>query len=569
MKKLLLQVLLIASALTGKAQIMMTLGDNKYNIAEVDSIVFTHVDLPSATTMMEQSGQYGIFVEALRLTGIADSLMATEKVREYTMSNHTDRYGNSLYYPTTCDLGFTVFAEKDDVLRAAGINSVADLIAKCKEWYGNPSWYDLIAEQGVNISTGSDYTNEWNVLHMFVAYHIIPAKIAVDELVYERNSKNDNWNYCFGYEPQAYYETMLQGTMLKVWQTNPKTQKELWLNRYVKNNTLTDQYATFGSDAIHPLLYRGAQIDREASLETMNASIHSIDKVLLYDQNARDSQHERMRFHVNQMLPELATNKIMRASNFEISMLNGGGDGSRLALPTDYFDHLHCYQPDMVLRYCVCGAWRALESTQLQGWDDYDFAIRLPRVPSGRYEVRTMYAPMSIGALMEFYISSDSTLANMQKLSTLDVMQDPSEADFGYVAIVGDNYWGDEEPADKYGIEAGKTMRKNGYMYAPASFSRGMYNTITDPLTVTEDDPYAACRQMVGSTSCRTESGYGIMQLRYIIGTVDMKQGQDCWLRIKGTQPADFDGQKMWNLNFIELVPTDVADNDTLMEDWY
>lgn len=566
MKKLLLQTLLIASVLSVKAQIMMEIGDKKYDISTIDSILFVKTELPSATTIMNNSGEYSIFAEALRKTGLADSLLTHERGKIYEMNNPTDRDHIPLYYPQACNIGFTLFAEKDDVLRAAGINSFNELAEKCKEWYGNPTWYDLIGEQGIKISTGNDFTNEWNVVHMFVAYHIIRVKIQIDHLVYERNTSNFDWNYCFGYEPQAYYETMLKGTLLKIWQTNPKTTRELWINRYLKNNTLTDQYATFGSEAMHPLIYSGARIYRDNSLEALNACIHSIDKVLLYDQNAHDAQHERMRFHVNQMLPELGSNGFMRATQNEISILNGGGNGLRMAFPTDYFDNLHFYSPNAALRYCVMGPWRALESTQIQGWNenDYysDFAIRLPRVPSGRYEIRYLYPPMSSGGEIEFYIGNDSTQSSMKKLSALNTAENPYDGNMGYEDIDADE--------EKYGIESGKAMRQKGFMYAPASFSRGTYNIITDPLAYDASDPYSACRQMTGSTSCRTEGGYGILMLRYIVATVDMKQGQDCWLRLKvNPREGDIGALVLWNMNFIELVPTDVADNAVYMEDWY
>jgi uncharacterized surface protein with fasciclin (FAS1) repeats len=518
---------------------------------------------------MDKSGEYSIFAEALRLTGLADSLLAYNKGKEYEMNAPMDNNWNLLYYPKGCVTGWTVFAEKDEVFRNSGINNISDLAAKCCEWYGNPVWFDLIKEQGITISTGADYDNEWNVLHMFVAYHIIRANIPIDKLVYEKNRGTaPYWNYCFGYEPQAYYETMLQGALLKVWQTNPNTTKELWLNRYVKNNTLTDQYATFGSDDMHPLLYEGAKINRNASTELMNASIHSINKVLLYNSNAYAAQHERMRFHINQMLPELASNGIMRAYPQEVSAWNNGGDGNRIALPIDYFNNLCCYDENTQLRYSVLGAWRALESTLLQGWKQCDFAIRLPRVPSGRYEIRYIYSPVPRGGELDFYLGNSNDTITMNKLSTLDTEQNPYDGNMGYQQIEYDS-WSESEH-ETYGIEAGKAMRQKGYMYAPASFSRGTYNTITDKLTVTADDPYAACKQMTGSTSCRSEAGYGIMMLRYIIATVDVKQSEDCWLRIKNRATGEtWPTELRWSFNFIELVPVDVAENETYMEDWY
>lgn len=572
MKKI-ITLTLVFLATVAQAQIMMTLGDKRYDVSEIDSIVFLYADEPSATTILADNGDYSIFAEALRRTGLCDSILDYQRDKEYTMDTPMDRDNNKLYYPKTCQIGYTVFAEKDAVLRAAGINSFADLAAKCREWYANPTWYDYVKEKGVSISTGTDYENRWNVVNMFVAYHILKAKIAVDKLVYEKTDANQNiWNVCFGYEPQSYYETMLPGTLLKVWATNPNSQGKkpsLWVNRYVKNNTLTDQYGTFGSDAMHPLIYSGAKIDRGGSLEALNSWVHSIDNVLLYDQNARDSQHERIRMTPNQLLPELASNNIYGATTSQISQLNQGGDGNRVAFPQDYFDNLRCNSDRTILRYCVLGAWRACESSQLQVWDLGDLSIRLPHVPSGKYELRIIYPPVTSGGKYDFYIGNSSDILTMNILGTLDGRKNPYEDDsFGYV---------DVDPSNgEYGIESDKVMRQNGYMRAPASFSRATYNTITNKLAVTEDDPYAACKQMTGVTSCRTESGYGTMMLRYIIGTVDMRQGEDYWLRInitKNKNSPTYDLENTinmgWSFNFVELVPTDVADNDTYMEDWY
>lgn len=546
----------------------MNWGNIKYDISKIDSIVFRSVSLPSATTIMAATKEYTIFSEALCRTGLADSLITNEKEMEYYMNNPTDRDHITLYYPKRCDIGWTIFAEKDAVFQSVGINSFNDLTVKCREWYGNPSWYDLLKERGISVSTGTDYTNEWNVVHMFVAYHILRAKMAINELVYERTPENSPyWNYCFGYEPQAYYETMLPGTLMKIWATDTRYEHfepTLWLNRYLKYNTLTDQYGTFGSDEMHPLIYSGAQIDRKASIETLNAFIHNIDRILLFDKNACESQHERMRFHVNQILPELGTNKIMRATPAEISLLNNHGYGADVAFPTDFFDNLFCYDKDYtILRYRITNMWRALESTMLYGWDKFDFALRMPHVPSGKYEIRYIYAPHSRAGLLDFYIGNNCDTITMHRVSTLNAVENPDEDDMGYVRI---------NPVEgEYGIEAGKAMREKGYMYAPASFARGAYNTITQKLSVTENDPYAACKQMNGSTSCRTESGYGTVMLRYIIGTVDLKQSQDCWLRIRNRETGNekYSSNLSWMLNFIELVPIDVADNDMYMEDWY
>ena len=123
----------------------------------------------------------------------------------------------------------------------------------------------------------------------------------------------------------------------------------------------------------------------------------------------------------------------------------------------------------------------------------------------------------------------------------------------------------DDELSD-FGVAAGQRMHVRGYMYAPASFSRGTYNTITDPLTYSDDDIYSAASQIVGSTSCRSEVGYGTMMLRRVITTQRFEQGKDYWLRIKNLVN---DANLGWSFDFIELVPLDIVNSQTMTEDWY
>ena len=109
-------------------------------------------------------------------------------------------------------------------------------------------------------------------------------------------------------------------------------------------------------------------------------------------------------------------------------------------------------------------------------------------------------------------------------------------------------------------------MHVRGYMYAPASFSRGTYNSVTDPLSYNENDIYSAASQIVGSNNCRSEEGYGTMMLRRIITTQRFEQGKDYWLRIKNLVN---DTNLGWSFDFIELVPLDIVNSQTMTEDWY
>lgn len=166
---------------------------------------------------------------------------------------------------------------------------------------------------------------------------------------------------------------------------------------------------------------------------------------------------------------------------------------------------------------------------------------------------------------MQFYLGNSSSQADMVAIGIpFDARSNPYEdATIGYSDISSE----DSETND-YGVESDQTMHVRGYMRAPASFSRGGSNAITDKLSVSDpSDPYSAVRnQMVGSTSCRTESGYGTMMLRRIITTQRFEQGKDYWLRIKNLIN---DSNLGWSFDFIELVPVGIVNSNTMKEDWY
>lgn len=560
------------ASLNGVSAIVKPDNEVSNGVVQIINRAMPHPALRIPEVLGRQNG-FSIFTRALEETGLDEILKEEYRVDQYgnvvtySMADgtHSDAVAhglNSLYYPTECKKMFTLFAESDDVFAAAGINSFEDLVAYCNNQYRNASvWYDYLTDKGITVSTGSDYTNEFNALHMFVAYHILKAGMAVDRIVYEYSASNENWNYAFGYEPQDYFETLLPNTLMKFWELNPKTTRDLRINRYIMNNTLTDQLACFGSAGMHTEIFPGVKVQRSGSISTLNGYIHRIDRPLVYDQNAANALVERLRFDSSTFLTELINNGIRFATPAEISSMNGGGNGNRVAFPIDFFDNIHCYNSGTVLRFCVQGAWRAHESDQMQGWGSYDFAIKLPPVPkTDQYEIRIFYPPMARGGLMQFYLGEDTYELNRMKNiglpfdARLNPMEEPS---------IG---WTLSTDEDDYGVQTDKDMRIRGYMRGPASFSRGTLNTYQDKLVYSDDNEHA--KSMAGGTSTRTEQGYGTMMVRHIVTTQTLKQGSSYWFRIKNLITDDLD--LGWSFDFIEIVPKlQVVDNTKYTEDWY
>ena len=563
------------------AQEILLLNGKKYRIADIESIAVT-TNRPQLPDVLAAQDGYSIFASALELTGIADSISYWNKFGIYWCSNNTGRPGSSwetthFYVPTECKIKYSVFAVTDSVFNTMGITNLEDLAMKCAEWYGGAAdWYDYPGKGTYPISTGKDYTSVYNVLNMFVRYHIIKAGAPVSRLLYEYDPTNPNWNFAFGGEPYDYYETLLPHTLMKIWQPlyqNTGESTNIWINRWRANNTLTDEVGTFGSDATHQIVKTGSLILRNQSdIRAFNGYIHTIDRPLVYDADVVNGVlNERMRVDAGTILHELSNNDIRFATTSEIAAMNQNGSfgdmtrGDMTRLPMDYFENFVCYSgPNTHFAWYTTGAWRAWESDQMAIWGGdkgvMDFAFRLPSVPSGTYEIRIIYPPMANTGVVYPYIGASPDTTGMQLLTLFDATYPNS--DIGEHRL-SSGYLMPEQFTD-YGVASDKTLRSNGYLRAPASFSRGTLNQVKERVT-------SPAELVTISYSCRYEEGYGTTLLRRILGIVEIDQKKDNWLRLKMVLPAEEKWYERmgFSLDFVELVPVSVVNNTEFSEDWY
>ncbi len=556
-----LRIPITSDGTTGKIRLNMVA-----TIIEADSLVtngIIHVldrVVPRNTRLLPEELQripeFSIFSEALQMTGLADSLRRTRKDVEYTITDRNDNNSSRdpLYVPYDNLIMYTVFAETDSVMRLNGINNIDDLIAYANRVYGDAAnWYDYPVEKGITISTGTDYTNRFNTLNMFVAYHLLFAGMPVDQLLYENNEKwqkAKTWNYVNDAQPFDYYETMLPNTILKIWQPEPKLSKRsLFINRYVAFNTLTDELGTMGSADLHQVIFKGVKINRPSdtngaptNIQTFNGYIHSLQDMLVYDRQVPQGVlHERLRFDTTTFLPEFINNGIRMSTNAEMKALNGGGSGNRVAFPLNFFDGVKSYTSENRLRYNIKGAYNAWQSDAFQGWGDYDLAIKLPPLPTGNYEFRVFYTPMSHGGMMQFYLGTSSSLQSMMALDIpLDVripISDPR---------IGSTHFYEE---DDLGVATDAALRNRGYM-------RGLFSYVDHP-------EYGDGN----STDHNMRSDARNASLRRILCRQLFRQSEEHWFRIKNVISDETDLK--WQLDYIEFVPLDVVDNDAYSEDWF
>ena len=483
---------------------------------------------------------FTIFTQALKLTGLVDSLSAISTTDVGRVDNK-----RNFYTPEKCELGYTIFPETDQALAAKGINNLDDLKAYANKVYGNcadkeTGWYDYARNHNIKISTETDYMNPWNTLNMFVRYHILDYKIPYDKLVTS--------NQVSKVMLVEYYETMLPYTMLKI----TKNSNKLYINRWISNNSLTDMVAELGSAGMHTVLFDGIDLKGStAQIASLNGYIHPVNDILVYDSKVpQGALNERIRIDDTAIFGEMMSNSLRWVSYSQVKALNGGKQGSDgrhancdyIRFPPKFFKNLAIYNGEDTRFYYFPGrgsSWSNYQEDEFNCMGNYDFAFRLPPVPDGTYELRVGYtAEDPQRGMLQFYIGSSSDLSTMKALDIpLDMRHIPANnSNLTPDAVTG---WCDWSRLDDKGIESDANMRNLGYMRGPLYYTVGVNSG-----NYARNNP---------------------KDLRRIVARQEFKQG-DYWVRCKSVIENP---QGEFHLDYIEFCPENVYNNTRYVEDMY
>ena len=495
--------------------------------------VITRSNLLVSGEMESHPDLFTLFSQALKVTGLADSLTLQQKTDIREVTNET-----TYWVPEKCELGYTVFAETDEVFKANGINNIDDMAAYAAKQYGGcadagSGWYDYARNNKISISTGSDYENPWNTLNMFVRYHLVEYKVPWNKLVYDYNQVS-KVTLC------EYYETMLPYTLIKLTRNSGKR----LLNRWTANGSLTDRVAELGTNAMHAVLFEGVELEGQNSqVAAANGYIHPLKGLLVYNADVpQGALNERLRFDDTSLLGEMMSNGIRGMRVAEIKAHVDGGEFSRVRFPSNYFDHLTVYNgDDTQLRYLAPddGAWSNYEGDEFLCVGAYDFAMRLPPVPDGTYELRIGYTANGARGMLQFYLGRSNDQTAMEALDIpLDMRFVPANNSDGTPDTrTGWCLW---TVTDDRGVESDNNMHNLGYMRGPLYYTLGPG----------------------GSTVARSNRE----DLRRIIAKQSFEQGE-YWLRFKTVLPDNTGAQ--FHLDYIEFCPENVYNNTIYAEDMY
>ena len=498
---------------------------------EIDHVI-TRSNLMVAGEMETYKDKFSLFSLALKRTGLDEELSELERTGIKEVTNETQ-----YRVPEKCELGYTIFAETDDVFRAHGITDIPTMAEYAARVYQDcakdgSGWYDYARRNKIEVSTGTDYENQWNVLNMFIRYHLVAYKMPWDRLVYD-------WNQTAKVTLCEYYETMLPYTLIKMTRNSGKRM----LNRWVENNSLTDRVAELGTAAMHQVRFEGIELEgQNGQIQAINGYIHPLTDLLVYNEDVpKGALNERMRFDDTSLLGEMMSNSIRGMTMAEIKAHVDGGEYSRVRFPSNYFSNLMVYNgDDTMLRYLAKddGAWSNYEGDEFLCVGNYDFALRLPRVPDGTYELRLGYTANGNRGMLQFYLGTSSELVSMKALDIpLDMRHVPTDASDGTPDT--QTGWCLASKTDDQGVQTDIDMHNLGYMRGPLYYTVGKG----------------------GSTVARNNRE----DLRRIIAKQNFEQGE-YWLRFK-TVINKSDAQ--FHLDYIEFCPENVYNSTTYVEDMY
>ena len=492
---------------------------------------------------MENHKDLSIFADALKLTGLADSL--TQQSRKLTAPANSYNF----YTPENAVLGYTIFAETNTTLGQNDIHSVTDLINHANKVYGGcaaqgSGWYDYYRNNNIQVSTGNDYANPNNCLNMWVRYHILKQRVSYDKMVY-------SWNEISKVPLYEYYETMLPMTLVKVLRSSKAGAGKLFLNRYEANSSLTDQVGELGSESIHQVVdgHSGIEITKQ-NIQALNGYIHPINGMLEYEEWVpKGVLNERIRFDATTMTKELASANLRGATGAEINALNGakkGQDGNLggdyIRIPVDFSENMVIYNGESTRLYYLPGRennWNNFQGDEFNSKGNVDLAFRLPPVPDGTYELRVGVSLNGNRGMYQFYLGEGTN--NRTKMEALDIPLDErteivKNMDGTPDAQTG---WTLYTAMEDMGVETDQAMHNLGWMRGPLYYTVGKGT----------------------STYARATKE----SIRRIVTRKELHQGT-YWFRIKSA--LDDDSRQMY-FDYLELVPVNVYNNTRYLEDMY
>ncbi|MBP5337834.1 MAG: fasciclin domain-containing protein [Prevotella sp.] len=336
---------------------------------------------------IEEDSTLTLFNQALRMTGMCDSLMryidetyscGVDSVFTGVMVRCTS--GSALYtrsfWPEKRYYKYTAFVEPDSVFHAHGIDNIEQLRAYAKEVYDKTYPEDA----GLYDDNPKDRRNP---LNRFVSYHLLPRIGQYNSWVQSGDLRERCWITSIS-DPEEFYETMCPGTIMRF--AGPS--EGLFINRKGVNK----RYTVRGVKVLSPS--ESGTTDQNA----LNGVYHYLDDILAYTTEVRDVVLNcRIRIDATSLSPDFMN-------------CNGKGRYGE--------DILTGFKNDFITDWKVSDETYVGVHSDVDYWNSYcanavcvsgifDVSLKLPPVPSGTYEIRLGYTVGEERGVVQIYLNNE------------------------------------------------------------------------------------------------------------------------------------------------------------------
>lgn len=465
--------------------------------------------------LMKLNPEISLFMEALKATGLADSLYLyrdeTWDPMPYPRWYYSsDINSESATVPEEMLYGFTVFVEPDEVYAKLGIEGLEDLYNEaCRR-------YDPVYPEDVNQPWHEfdQLTDRRNPLNRFVSYHILGCNVISKEKLTPYNVLNSNGLVDIGIEttvnnPEDWYVTLLNQTMINV--------QKLTVGKYLGAGKRNAHYVNRRYDS--QFQHEGAMVSKVTDYKSsaLNGIYFYVDDIVAFDEKTQlEVQNKRIRMDFATLFPELITNGIRLNGDPTRGHDEAERYGKNYYFPEGYLkgvkvngyllyrrphNHYRCFQGDEM---------------NLQG--EYDVTFRLPPVPSeGEYQIRLGYAPSDTRGIGQVYFDNQPQGIPIDMTETLSDLGVPLANNYNLLTK-------DEKAAER------KTLKNLNYYRGPM----GAYML---------------------QSGAHAFLGLYANSVRRILCTVHIKPGEEHFLRFRNVSN---NGSSELMLDFLELVPRSV-----------
>ncbi|MBQ3539787.1 MAG: hypothetical protein IJA46_08210 [Bacteroidaceae bacterium] len=510
MKRLLLSTIIaILCVQHHYAQEFIHIGEEAIPLSNITQI--THevkVHPGSLSLLLEKDSNISIYVSALKATGMMDSLKFciddTYSIMDVEDSCRYKNMEQSYYRAFPEERRFNfTFLACPDSILLAKHN-IKDLNGLRAK--AKEIYSDIYPEDaGV-----TNETDRRNYLNRFISYQLLDFYGKYYTLTDFDNGIVGE-NFVRDYEIPNYYATMMPHSLIKF--SFDRNSHSLYVNHRAYDET---KKTTLFSPHQMKTVNLG-----------VNGAYHYIDDIVAYDKYTQEVVlNERLRFDFTTLSPDFMTILKDGESARGHSLPAGCYPAISISFKAGYVRNFE-FNNSTALHILTnrTSNWGSYLIDEILPSDNFDITIKLPPVPAGRYELRLGTSITAVSDCAVLYIDGKA-------VDVVDFREPVT--DYGWTDFVYSDIYEKEQAIDDE-----RCLRNNGYMKGPANF-----------ITFNQKPIY----------------NYSGMP-RKIIGTFYTDGKSDHYLRIKRAESPYNNSTMGFRLDYLELVPSTVYDNEEVLED--